>query len=138
MSAPTAPLNLFQRAARRLPLTPEERAILKFVMLSIMTATIAGITAVVTYLGSGGKTVNWQIVFYLFIGPFILTLGETYRKWVSANGDGPLGAALQLMTEAAKRSNVGGGVADLLKASTKVSSAVSPEVSPAEPPHAAK
>lgn len=100
------PLNLFQRAHRRLPLSPEERALLKFTYLALGTAAITGFSTVVQYIGSNGKSINWQVVFYVFLSAFSLSLYETGRKWVSANGDGPLGAALQLVTEATKRAGV--------------------------------
>lgn len=99
-------LSLFQRAHRRLPLTPEERAILKFIYLSLATAGFTGLTAVVQYLGSSTHAINWQTVFLVFLGAFGTTLYETARKWVTAHGDGPLGMALQLVGEAAKRTNV--------------------------------
>lgn len=110
-------LTLFQRAHRRLPLTPEERAILKFIYLSLLTATTTGLTAVVQYLGAPGRAINWQVVSFVFIGAFSATLFETARKWVTAHGDGPLGAALQVVAEAAKRTDVVKQIALALPAS---------------------
>lgn len=100
------PLNLFQRAERRLPLTPEERSALKFVAFALMTAVFTGGVTAAQYLGTSGKAINWTIVVTVFLTSTGATLYATAHKWVTAHADGPLGVGLQLLTEAARRTSV--------------------------------
>lgn len=108
-------MNLFQRAHQRLPLSPEERAILKFVDLTLATAVLSGLLSVLDYFGTGERGVDWKSIGLIFLSGFSLSLYATARKWVSANGDGPMGMALQLLSEAAKRT----GIAKQVEAATQ-------------------
>lgn len=94
--------NVFQRAFHSLPLSPTERAFLKFVYAAIWSAVVTGGTAIVQYLMLPGHAVNPHIVLSVFFGAFFVTLGETFRKYVTAHFDGPLGSALVAVSTALK------------------------------------
>lgn len=98
-------MNIFKQAHKNLPLSPTERAFLKLFYGTVGTAALAGATAAIQYIGSNMHSVNWSIVLTVFIGAFGATLIETGRKYVTAHGDGPLGAATQLISAAIQKAS---------------------------------
>lgn len=98
-------LNLFQRAHKNLPLTPEERAILKFVYNMALTAALTAAAVAIQYIASNGQFshINWPFVGSIFLASFIHTFMESIRKWFSSQKDGPLGAATQLLSSAIQK-----------------------------------
>lgn len=80
-------LNLWQRAAQNVFLSPEERAFLKFVNGTLASAAMAGVSAVIPFVT--GVQVNWLYVLQVFVAAFTLTVINTIQKWVTAHSPAP-------------------------------------------------
>ena len=88
-------MNLFQKAAAGLSLTPGERAVLKLAQgfaFAGVTAVVAAVPAVLAYL-NGQQQVTWGLVL-LVAGVFLHGFMAAWAKYTSAKGDAPLTAAI--------------------------------------------
>ena len=91
-------MNIFQQAHKNLPLSPTERAFLRFVYMAVGSAALTGAVAAAQFVAANNHNINWTTVITVFVSTFGLTLIETGRKYVTAHGDGPLAAATQLVS----------------------------------------
>lgn len=95
-------MNLFQRAAANLNLSPCERALLKTLQSFIITVLIAGLLEAASYINSTGP-ISWQHLVYVMLIAIIFSLAHGIAKFFMAQGDTPLGAAIEAVTEAAEK-----------------------------------
>lgn len=81
-------MNLFAQAAQNLPLSPAERALLRFVKGLIVTAIAAGMTAAAPFVFVGpNQTVDWHQVLTVGLSVFGVTLFNTIMKYFTAHAD---------------------------------------------------
>jgi len=99
--------NLFQRAVKGLPLTPGERAFLKALQTLVMGAILAVLLGASQYLAGSGGPIDWGKLGYVLLLTFLFSLGHGLAKYFTAQGDAPLGQAVEQVTSAAeKRSGI--------------------------------
>jgi hypothetical protein len=116
-------MNLFQRATQRLPLTPGERAFLKALQTLCIGALISVlVTASQLLVGEGN--IDWQKTGYILLLTFLFSLGHGIAKYFTAQGDAPLGQALEQVTSAVERrsSLTSGSVSEQAEHPTSLSS----------------
>jgi hypothetical protein len=79
-------------------LTPLERARLKLISHIAIIAVFNGLLAALSYLGSlaSGAPVNWGIFSTVIIAQMILAILDASKKYVTAKGDVPLSALLDM------------------------------------------
>lgn len=85
-------MNLFQRAANQLNLTPAERALLRLIKTWLMTAISAGVIAGAQYLFAN-QQVDFVKLAYATGGALLLSFLMSAEKYYSAVGDLPLAVA---------------------------------------------
>jgi hypothetical protein len=95
-------MNIFQRAAANLNLTPGERALLKTLQSLLITAIVVGLITAATYLNGSGP-INWRYLTFTVIIAIIFSFAHGIAKLITANGDEPLGAAIEAVTEAVEK-----------------------------------
>lgn len=95
-------MNLFQKAAANLNLTPGERALLKTLQSLLIGALITGLFTATAYLHLPGA-INTHDLIYVVAIAIIFSLAHGIAKVITANGDEPLGAAIEAVTEAAEK-----------------------------------
>ena len=79
-------LSLWRRAAQNLPLSPEERAILKFVKSTIVSAFISAVVAVYPFIaGAKNANVDWGTVEHTFFITMLMVIYATSDKYVTAH-----------------------------------------------------
>jgi len=95
-------VNIFQKAAANLPLTPGQRAFLKFLQGTFWTAMLSGAQVALPLVQSQPlAAINWGNVGHNALIAFLVTAGLAFQKYFRAQGDTALATA------------VGGVVADL-------------------------
>jgi hypothetical protein len=95
-------MNIFQKAAANLNLTPGERALLKTLQSLAITALITAFLTIASFLGLPGAINVHDLVYVVFVA-VLFSLGHGIAKVVTANGDEPLGDAIEAVTEAAEK-----------------------------------
>jgi uncharacterized membrane protein len=95
-------MNLFQKAAANLNLTPGERALLKTLQSLLITAIIAGLIAGATYLNNP-EPINWQHLGYIVIIAIVFSFAHGIAKFITAQGDTPLGVAIESVVEGVEK-----------------------------------
>lgn len=95
-------MNLFQRAFANHNLTPGERALLKTLQSLIIGAIISALFAVASFLSKPG-TIDIHDLLYVVIIALIFSLAHGLAKYFTAQGDTPLGAAIEAVTDAAEK-----------------------------------
>lgn len=97
-------MNIFQRASANLPLTPVERASLKFLQSLILTALIAGLLTAAQYL-QGNGSINWHELLIAVAGAMGLAIFHAIAKYFTSQaGTAILGASIETFAdEIAKR-----------------------------------
>lgn len=89
-------MNLFQAAARGLPLSPASRALLKLLKGLIVSAVLAGLTAAYPLVVVGpGAAPNVSQAMTVFLVAFLAALVNATEKYLTAE---PLPQAAPLMT----------------------------------------
>jgi hypothetical protein len=86
-------MNLFQKAAARLNLTPTERAILKLIESLIYVAGFNVIVAAAQYI-ENNQQINWAFMLKLVIAQAILAVVMALSKYFKAQGDPAIAAAI--------------------------------------------
>jgi len=86
-------MNLFQKAAARLNLTPTERAILKLVESLLYVAAFNIIVAAAQYI-QNNQQINWAFLLKLIIAQAILAVLLALSKYFKAQGDPAIAAAI--------------------------------------------
>ena len=81
-------MNIFDRAARGVWLSPFERAALRLLEGIAVSALVAGLTAVVPYLA--GSSIDWTKVAQVFVATAISAMLLSLLKYAKAFGDQPL------------------------------------------------
>jgi hypothetical protein len=87
-------LSLFQRAKQYEHLAPHERAILKFIQGSIVSAVISALFAVLQLVLNKG-TVTWKEVWMAAAIAATVTVFNTLIKYFTARNDPALAAVLK-------------------------------------------
>ncbi len=78
-------MNLFQAAARGLPLSPASRALLKLLKGLLVSAVLAGLTATYPLIVAGpGAAVNASQALSVFVVAFLVTLTAAAEKFLTA------------------------------------------------------
>lgn len=95
-------MSLFQRAAQQLPLSPGERAFLKALQTLCIGAVIS-VLVTASQLLVGDGAIDWRKAGYILLLTFLFSLGHGLAKYFTAQGDAPLGQALEQVTSAAER-----------------------------------
>lgn len=95
-------MNLFQRAMANLNLTPGERAVLKTLQSLIITAIISALLAAASFLSLPGS-INVHDLVYIVVVALLFSLAHGIAKYATAQGDVPLGAAIEAVTDAAEK-----------------------------------
>lgn len=95
-------MNLFQRAAAGLALTPAERALLKLLQSLLLTAILTGLLAASQYL-AGNSTINWHTLLFVIGGQILLAVATAIAKYITAQGDAPIGMAVEVLTEEVRK-----------------------------------
>jgi len=93
--------NLFARAANNLPLTPEERALLKLVQGVIVTGLIAVIGVLTPLVASGKLEFTQQTLIAVAVAFFVAVLNAV-AKLFSAKGDSLSSAVGTLLGDTAQ------------------------------------
>ena len=87
-------LDIFRRSRQYLPLTPKERAILKFVQGLIVSAITAALFAVGQLILSKGS-ISWQELWTVAAVAATVTVFNALIKYLTAKGDPALGKIAQ-------------------------------------------
>ena len=107
--------DIFHRASTNQPLTPAERATLKLLVhgalyqvLTALVAALAGAQALLT-----NASFSWPLVVGTAVVTFFCALLSSGAKFVTAQGDAPLGDALGVISNLAQQFSKGGSAAFL-------------------------
>ncbi len=113
-------MSLFVRAAANQPLSPGERAILKLIESTLISALLSGFVAIYPYLASASAdaTPAWQPALHTFAVTVALSILLSVVKWFKANNEPMLAGVVQMG-------------ADALSQKTGVSEPVTPAAPPA-------
>lgn len=124
MAVVTWPVIVWMKSAVHQPLTPFERAALKWMYGILLSGIAGGIDAVVQYINNP-VAINWSTVGWIFVTAAAIGSLHAVQKWLSAQNDIPLAALLDAYEQRA-------GLMQRL-AQLEQLPAASP---PASPPHA--
>lgn len=93
-------MNFLTRATNHAPLTPAERSWLKLLKGTVISAVLAGATAVYPMVFAGLHTSpDWKQVALVFVSAFTMTMYQSVEKWCTAHLDPPLSIPTGLPTE---------------------------------------
>ena len=92
-------IELFKKAQANLNLTPGQRAVLKTLQSLLLAAITAGVLAAGGYLMAPGM-IDTQRLIDIIIAAVVFSFAHGVAKYVTAQGDAPLGDAIELVTQA--------------------------------------
>ncbi|GAC1464849.1 MAG: hypothetical protein PVSMB2_31150 [Ktedonobacteraceae bacterium] len=95
-------MNIIQKAQINANLTPGERALLKTLQSLLLTAITAGLLAAGGYIMAPGM-IDTQRLIDIVIAAIVLSLAHGVAKYVTAQGDAPLGTAIEEVTQAVEK-----------------------------------
>lgn len=113
-------MNIFQRAAKNLPLSPAERALLKLGEHLIVAALLTALPAAFLYLSNQMAThpsgFDAKTAAVYVVGLLLSALSATLVKYIKSNFQGPIAdAAVQLIQQADEYALHFGGVPNDIK-----------------------
>lgn len=91
-------MNLLQRAFNGANLTPGERAFLKVLQSLALGGLVTGLLAVSDLLTTESGVVDLQKLLGVAVVAVVLSVAHGLAKYASAQGDTPLGAAIEIVT----------------------------------------
>lgn len=93
MAFVTWPAVVWMKSAVHQPLTPFERAALKWMSGILLSGLAAGIDAVIQFISD--PSINWSAVASIFLMAAAIGSLHAVQKWLSAQNDLPLAALLE-------------------------------------------
>lgn len=95
-------MDIFRKAQKHASLTPSERALLKLLWSLTINGLTTGLLAAGGYLMAPGM-IDLQNLAYIVIIAVVFSIAHGVAKYVSAHGDPPLGAAIDVAVTAAEQ-----------------------------------
>ena len=95
-------MNIVQKAQTYANLTPYERALLKVLRSLFVNGLTAGLLAAGGYLMAPGM-IDLQNLAFIVILAIVYSIAHGIAKYVTASGDPALGAAIEVVTNAAQQ-----------------------------------